>query len=255
VRHIDSAGRYRRNGEFGLAVNSRCDRGVLCDVRERRSVVRVFLVDGYPVFRAGIRVGVRNESDMELTGEASTGEEALRMLEENPRMRPDVILADLQSSGMTEGDFLQAAGELSGGRPMRLLVLSGEETDESVITAMSAGAHGFLEKTTPWDELMRAIRLVAAGGVVFGPVVAARMRAYFSSVRDLRGQFAFPQLTSREREVLDLLARGWGNREIARNLFLSEKTVRNHVTHIFAKLQVHDRAMAVVRARRAGMGK
>ncbi|MET8573049.1 response regulator transcription factor [Streptomyces sp. NPDC004783] len=220
-----------------------------------RAAVRIFLVEEYPVFRAGIRGGVEKAPDMELTGEAATGEEALRILEENPRTRPDVILADLRSSGMTEEDFLRAAGELPDGRPMRLLVLSAGGTDESVITAMSAGAHGFMEKAAPWDELMRAIRLVAAGGAVFGPDVAARLRAYFRAVRDLYGQSAFPQLTSREREVLDLLARGSGNREIARQLFLSEKTVRNHVTHIFAKLQVHDRAMAVARARSAGMGK
>ncbi|CAM5359534.1 DNA-binding response regulator OS=Streptomyces alboniger OX=132473 GN=CP975_07520 PE=4 SV=1 [Streptomyces alboniger] len=216
--------------------------------------MRVFLVDEYPAFRAGIRAGMENAPDMELTGEAPTGEQALRALEDDPRLRPDVILADLQSSGMTESDFLRAAGELSDGSPMRLLVLSGEGTDESVITAMSAGAHGFIGKTASWDELMRAIRLVAAGGAVFGPVVAARMPAYFSAVREVCGQSAFPRLTAREREVLDLLARGCGNREIARKLVLSEKTVRNHVTHIFAKLQVHDRAMAVARARSAGMG-
>ncbi|MEU5582686.1 MULTISPECIES: LuxR C-terminal-related transcriptional regulator [Streptomyces] len=211
-------------------------------------------MDKYPAFRAGIRVGMESVPDMDLTGEAPTGEQALRALEDDPRLRPDVVLADLQSSGMTESAFLRAAGELSVSSPMRLLVLSGEGTDDSVITAMSAGAHGVIGKTAPWDELMRAIRLVAAGGAVFGPVVAARMPVYFSAVREVCGQSAFPELTAREREVLDLLARGHGNREIARRLVLSEKTVRNHVTHIFAKLQVHDRAMAVARARSAGMG-
>lgn len=214
----------------------------------------MFLVDDHPLFRAGVRQELDKSQDIEVVGEAATGEEAVREMRDESWACPDVILADLSSSGISEEDFVRAADELSRSCPARILFVSVLETDEAVIAAMSAGAHGFLGKTTPRDALTQAIRLVAGGAAVFGPMIAARMEAYFSAVRGLPDETAFPELTAREREVLELLARGCANREIARRLFLAEKTIRNHVSHIFAKLQVQDRAAAVVRARRAGMG-
>ncbi|NEY34056.1 response regulator [Streptomyces sp. PRKS01-65] len=216
--------------------------------------VRVFLVDDHPLFRAGVRLELEKFPDIELVGEASTPEEAAHALRRRGWPGPDVILADLSASEIREDEFIRTATELSDGRCVRVLFVATAETDEAVIAAMSAGAHGFLEKNTPRDELVQAIRLVAGGGAAFSPMVAARMGTYFSAVRALPDTVVFPDLTAREREVLDLLARGHGNREIARRLVLAEKTVRNHVSHIFAKLQVRDRAEAVVRARNAGVG-
>ncbi|MER7708049.1 response regulator transcription factor [Kitasatospora sp. NPDC097605] len=214
----------------------------------------MFLVDEHPLFRAGVRIGLEEAHDMELVGEAATGEEALRQIRRGTGPTPDVILVDLSPSEISETEFIQEIDKASPCRPSRVLVVSAEESDEAVVRAMSAGAHGLMAKTEPWEELMPAIRLVAGGGAAFGPPLAARMRTLFSTVHHCPGASAFPQLTTREAEVLDLLARGHGNRAIARALYVAEKTVRNHVTHILAKLQVRDRAMAADRARKAGMG-
>ncbi|TWF86303.1 DNA-binding NarL/FixJ family response regulator [Streptomyces capillispiralis] len=206
------------------------------------------------MFRAGVRLELERTHDLELAGEAATEEEAVRELHGGSRPVPDVIVADFPLSRIREGDFVRTVGRLSEANAARLLVVSITESDEAVIAAMSAGARGFLGKTVPREHFLLAIRLVAAGGAVFGPAIAQRMQSYFSAFGDLPEQSGFSQLTLREREVLDLLARGCGNREIARRLFLAEKTVRNHVSHIFAKLNVSDRSMAVVLARNAGIG-
>jgi DNA-binding NarL/FixJ family response regulator len=145
------------------------------------------------------------------------------------------------------------AGHVSH-RP-RVLVVSMYEEDDEVVAALRAGAHGYVAKEASREELLRAVRTVAEGGAVFSPAIAERLGTYFSAVHELPGRVAFPQLTNREREILDLLARGHNNRRIARQLVLSEKTVRNHISHIFAKLQVRNRADAVMRARDAGLGR
>jgi DNA-binding NarL/FixJ family response regulator len=126
--------------------------------------------------------------------------------------------------------------------------------DEAVLAAMRAGARGYCIKGAGRAELLQAVRTAATGGGVFSPAVADRMAEYFASLAAVPGQLAFPQLTEREREVLDLLARGYDNRRIARELFLSDKTVRNHVSNVLSKLEVEDRAEAVARARNAGLG-
>ncbi|MEU0383432.1 response regulator transcription factor [Streptomyces chartreusis] len=226
----------------------------MASVAERASNMGVFLVDEHPLFRTGLRLRLEEAHDMEPVGEAATGEDALRQLRRGNGPNPDVILVDLSPSDISETEFIQAIEKASPGRPTRVLVVSAAESDEAVIRAMSAGAHGFMGKTAPWEELMPAIRLVAGGGVAFGSPLAARMETIFSAVRRIPGHSVFPQLTTREAEVLDLLARGYGNRAIARALYVAEKTVRNHVTHIFAKLQVHDRETAAAQARKAGMG-
>jgi DNA-binding NarL/FixJ family response regulator len=135
-----------------------------------------------------------------------------------------------------------------------VLFVSSSADDHAVMAALRVGARGYMVKGAVREELLRGVRTVATGGAVFSPTVAARLSRYFSAVHELPGRAAFPELTDREREVLDLVARGMNNRRIARQLVLSEKTVRNHVSHIFAKLHVSDRVEAAVRARNAGLG-
>lgn len=217
--------------------------------------IRVFLVDDHPLFRAGVRLATEDVEDMEVVGEADSAEEAVRLLV-HERVRADVVLMDVQmpgSSGVSAVPAITAA-QHPGAEAPRVLMMSVTDDDDMVVAALRAGAHGYLVKGTPRSELIRALRTVAGKGAVFSPTVAARMSGYFSAVHELPGRAAFPQLTERERQILDLIARGYTNRRIARELVLAEKTVRNHVSHVFAKIQVTDRASAVVRARDAGLG-
>jgi DNA-binding NarL/FixJ family response regulator len=217
--------------------------------------IRVFVVDDHPLFRAGVRLALEDAQDMEVVGEADGAEAAVRALV-HERVRADVVLMDVQmpgSSGVSAVSAIKAAQYPGAGAP-RVLMMSVMDDDDMVVAALRAGAHGYLVKGTSRAELISAVRTVAGNGAVFGPTVAARMSDYFSAVHELPGRAAFPQLTEREREILDLIARGYTNRQIARELVLAEKTVRNHVSHVFAKIQVSDRAAAVVRARDAGLG-
>ncbi|MFF7070326.1 response regulator transcription factor [Streptomyces pseudovenezuelae] len=217
--------------------------------------IRVFVVDDHPLFRAGVRLATEDIEDLEVVGEAESAEEAVRALV-HERVRADVVLMDVQmpdSSGISVVAAITAAQHLGTERP-RVLMMSMSDDDDMVVAALRAGAHGYLVKGAPRAELVGALRTVARKGAVFSPAVAARMSSYFSAVHELPGRAAFPQLTEREREILDLIARGYTNRRIARELVLAEKTVRNHVSHVFAKIQVSDRAAAVVRARDAGLG-
>ncbi|GGO87584.1 response regulator [Wenjunlia tyrosinilytica] len=217
--------------------------------------VRVFLVDDHPLFRAGVRLAMEDADDLEVVGEASTGEEAVPALR-SPDMAADVVLMDLLLPGRSGIETTRAliTEAPPGTTAPRVLIVSMSDEDDAVVAAIRAGAHGYLVKGTPREELLRAVRTVAEGGAVFSSAVAARLSGYFSAVHDLPGRAAFPQLTERERQILDLLARGYTNRRIARELVLSEKTVRNHVSHVFTKLQVTDRTEATVRARDAGLG-
>ncbi|MFE3033143.1 response regulator [Streptomyces canus] len=217
--------------------------------------IRVFVVDDHPLFRAGVRLATEDIEDVEVVGEAESAEEAVRALV-HERVRADVVLMDVQmpdSSGISVVAAITAAQHLGSERP-RVLMMSMSDDDDMVVAALRAGAHGYLVKGAPRAELVGALRTVARKGAVFSPAVAERMSSYFSAVHELPGRAAFPQLTEREREILDLIARGYTNRRIARELVLAEKTVRNHVSHVFAKIQVTDRAAAVVRARDAGLG-
>ena len=137
---------------------------------------------------------------------------------------------------------------------VRVLVMTMSDDDDAVVTAMRAGARGFVVKGAGRADLLTGIRTVAAGGAVFSPGVADRLGTFFGSLGALPGRSAFPELTDREREVLDLVARGYDNRRIARDLFLSDKTVRNHVSNVMGKLGVATRAEAVVRGRNGGLG-
>ncbi len=208
--------------------------------------ISVIVADDHPVFRQGLRALMEGVPDIELTGEAADGEEAVRSALEG---RPDVVLMDLRMPGL---NGIEATRRIVAAEPrIGILVLTMFEDDDSVFAAMRAGARGYLLKGSDLEEVTRAIRAVASGEAIFGPAIARRLIGYFSAA----GAEAFPELTAREREVLELIAQGRNNRAIAEQLALSLKTVRNHVSNVFNKLQVIDRAGAIVKAREAGMGR
>jgi DNA-binding NarL/FixJ family response regulator len=208
--------------------------------------VRVLLVDDHPLFRHGLRALLEQVGGAEVVGEAGDGEEAIAMALSSD---PDVVVMDLVMPG-TSG--LEATRRLIDRNPgLGILVLTMSEDDASVFAALRAGARGYVLKGTGGADFIAAVRAVARGEAVYGAAVARRIRRFLSTGP---GSGPFPELTQREREILDLLASGKSNADIARILFLSLKTVKNHLTNVFAKLQVADRAQAVVRARQAGLG-
>ncbi|MDP8947735.1 MAG: response regulator transcription factor [Actinomycetota bacterium] len=211
--------------------------------------VRVLIADDHPHFRDGLRALLLSAPDAEVVGEAGDGEEAVRLA---ARLQPDVILMDLNMPG-TGG--IEATRRILHTSPhISVLVISMYEDDDSVFAALKAGARGYLLKGALKAEILRAIRAVTSGEAIFGPAIARRLMKYFSTPRPDAPKEAFPELTDREREILELIARHETNPEIAKLLHLSQKTVRNHVSNIFAKLQVADRAQAILRAREAGLG-
>jgi DNA-binding NarL/FixJ family response regulator len=209
--------------------------------------IGVLVADDHPMFRDGVRGLIGAAPGVEVVAEAATGEEAV---ERALAQQPDVVLMDIHMPGM---NGIEATRRITSASPhVGVLVLTMFEDDDSVFAAMRAGARGYLLKGAAQDEILRAIRAVASGEAIFGASVAQRLIAFFSSSD--RPPQVFPELTKREREILELVARGQANQTIARALFLSEKTVRNHVSNIFTKLHVADRAQAIVRAREAGLG-
>ena len=209
--------------------------------------VRVVVADDHPIVRDGLRALLTSIPDVELVGEATTGREAVRSAVTD---RPDVIVMDLR---MPDLDGAAATAEICRVAPdVAVLVLTMLDDDDSVFAAMRAGARGYLVKGASQQEIVRAITAVAAGEAIFGPGVARRALAYLSGPRV--DQPAFPELTPREREVLNLIAGGLGNAAIAARLGLAVATVGNHITSIFAKLQVAGRSEAIIRARSAGLG-
>ena len=211
--------------------------------------IRVLIVDDHQLFRDGLKALLRSAPETEVAGEASTGEEAVRLATEG---NPDVILMDLQMPGM--GGIEATRRIVDAGCQANILMVTMFEDDPSVFAAMRAGARGYVLKGAKHDEMLRAVRAAAQGLAIFSPSIAARMARFFAAGQRAAPEQAFPELTGREREVLDLIARGESNADIARSLTISVKTVRNHVSNIFAKLQVADRAQAVIRARDAGLG-
>jgi DNA-binding NarL/FixJ family response regulator len=211
---------------------------------------RVLLVDDHASFRTGLRALLGTVEGLVVVGEAASGAESLVRAAE---LQPDVVLMDLAMPGM---DGIEATRRIVQASPhVAVLVLTMSDDDDSVFAAMQAGARGYVLKGARRAELVRAVRAVAAGDAIFGPALARRLVEYFARPRLPSAEAdVFPELTEREREILELVARGHSNAEITAQLVLSPKTVRNHVSNIFSKLQVRDRAEAIVRAREAGMG-
>lgn len=214
--------------------------------------IRVLLADDEQLVRAGLRLILESEPDIEVVGEASNGAEAVDLA---TRLDPDVVLMDIQ---MPEMDGLEATRRIVAlGRDVtsRVLVLTTFEVDEYVYEALRAGASGFLLKRTPAAELIAGVRVVAAGEALLAPSVTRRLIDQFAHRPAARSPAtgAVSELTEREREVLTLLARGLSNAEIADQLVVSEGTVKTHVKHIFGKLGLRDRAQAVIFAYDAGL--
>jgi DNA-binding NarL/FixJ family response regulator len=213
------------------------------------STIRILIADDHAVFREGLRYVLSPEPDMEVVGEAATGKE---VVERAAELRPDVILMDIQ---MPELNGIEATRRILKANPgVGVVVLTMFEDDDSVFSAMRVGARGYVLKGADPSEIIRVLRAVAAGEAHFGPEIAKRLMDFFSAPKPVSLEEAFPELTDREVEILDLIARGHSNTKIAARLYLSPNTVRNHITHIFGKLQVADRAHAIVRAREAGLG-
>jgi len=210
--------------------------------------IRVLIVDDHAPFRAGLRALLTSVPEMEVAGEAGNGNDAILGATE---LQPDVILMDIQMPGM---NGIEATRLIYQSNPhIGVIVLTMFEDDDSVFAAMRAGARGYLLKGADQAEILRAIHSVRNGEALFGPGIARRLINFFAQ-HNPQTQHPFPELTEREREVLDLLARGMSNAEIAGTLVISQKTVRNHVSNIFNKLQVADRGQAIIRARDAGLG-
>jgi DNA-binding NarL/FixJ family response regulator len=209
--------------------------------------VRVLVVEDHPLFRKGVVALLDAVDGLAVVDTAGSGEEAVERIGE---LAPDVVLMDLQLPGMSG---IEATRAIVGARPgVAVLVLTLFEDEESVFLALRAGARGYVLKDADEEELIAAVRAVHRGEAIFSRAVAERVLAYFAAPRP--APKVFPSLTDREREILGLIAQGRSNPAIARELFLSPKTVANYVSAIFAKLQVADRAEAMIRAREAGLG-
>ena len=214
------------------------------------STIRILIADDHGVVREGLRAVLGSESDMEVVGEAATGKE---VVERAAELRPDVILMDIQ---MPELNGIEATRRILEANPdVGVVVLTMFEDDDSVFSVMRAGARGYVLKGTPPSEILKVVRAVAAGEAHFGPEIARRLMSFFSEPSPASTQDIFPELSAREVEILDLIAQGHSNAKIAARLYLSPKTVGNHISHILTKLQVADRAHAIIRAREAGLGR
>jgi DNA-binding NarL/FixJ family response regulator len=220
--------------------------------------IRILIADDHPVFRFGLRALLNAMPDTEVLGEVTTGDEVIAAA---TTLQPDVILMDINMPGV---NGIEATRRIREANPSIHILIVTMLEDDSVFAAMRAGARGYVIKGSEPAEVLRAIRSVADGEAIFSPGIAERLMHYFATPpaspggpdRDGRTVpgLAFPELTEREREVLVLIAQGLTNSAIAERLVLSPKTVRNYITEIFSKLQVADRAQAIIRARDAGLG-
>lgn len=216
------------------------------------SQIRVVIADDHKLFREGIKALLAVTDDIEIIGEAADGASVLRVCQD---LQPDIVLMDINMPGL---NGIQATQKILENQPeTRIIMLTMLEDDASVFNVMRVGARGYLLKGADPKEVLSVIRAVAEGQALFGPAIATRLMNYFKELSlqpvSSAGGSPFPELTEREREVLLLISQGLNNQEIAQKLVLSSKTVRNHITNIFSKLQVADRAQAIVRAREAGL--
>ena len=213
------------------------------------SPIRILIADDHPLFRAGLRALLESVADTQVVGEAATGEEAV---EAALALAPDVVVMDINMPALNGIDATRRI--LDESKDINVLVMTMHDDDDAVFAAIRAGARGYQLKGAAQDETLRAIRSVANGEAIFGPGIADRLQRFLAAPPTADPSLAFPQLTDRELEILQLLAKRWTNTEIATTLFLSQKTVRNYVSAIFTKLQVADRAEAGLVARTAGLG-
>jgi RNA polymerase sigma factor (sigma-70 family) len=213
--------------------------------------IRVLLADDQAMVRAGFRMILESEPDIDVVGEAATGEQATAA---SRRLAPDVVLMDIQ---MPDGDGLAATGHITADAQLhsRVVIVTTFELDEYIFEAMQAGASGFLLKNAPPEELVHAVRVVAAGDSLLAPSVTRRVIEQFARQSPVRANLSaqLDALTQREREVLIMLARGMSNAELAGELFVSEGTIKTHVSNLLAKLQLRDRVQAVVLAYESGL--
>jgi DNA-binding NarL/FixJ family response regulator len=211
--------------------------------RERSAEsTRVLVADDHALFRYGLKAMLANAEGFEVVGEAKVAQ-----------TRPDIVLMDIQMPGI---NGIEATRRVLERDPsIGVVVVTMFEDDDSVFAAMRAGARGYVLKGADAEEVLKVVGAVAEGEAHFGPEIARRLMGFFSAPKPAAPSEAFPELTAREAELLDLIARGLNNAEIAKRLHVSQKTVRNHVSHIFLKLQVADRAQAIVKAREAGLGR
>jgi DNA-binding NarL/FixJ family response regulator len=212
--------------------------------------LRILIAEDHPLFRKGMISLLSSVPEFEVVGQAATGEEAVVRA---AQLQPDVVLMDLQ---MPEVNGIEATRRILQESPsVRVLVVTLFEGEESVFMALRAGARGYVLKDADEEEMVLAIRAVGRGEANFSPAIATRVLAFFASSPPGGAPIqAFPTLTDREREILTLIAQGHPNPSIARQLSLSTKTVGNYVSNIFTKMQVADRAQAIIRAREAGLG-
>jgi DNA-binding NarL/FixJ family response regulator len=212
--------------------------------------LRVVVVDDHPVFREGLCALLDAFAEVEVAGQAANGHEAIEVV---GRVRPDVVLMDLQMPGF---NGIEATAKIGNEHPgVAVVILTMFDDDDSVFAAMRAGARGYLLKDADAADVLLAVRAAASGEAIFGPAIARRLIRYFSVAEPQAQSAPLPELTAAERTVLDLIAAGLSNSEIAGRLALSPKTIRNRVSTIFSKLQVRDRAQAIVLGREAGLGR
>jgi DNA-binding NarL/FixJ family response regulator len=210
--------------------------------------IRVVIADDHTLFRDGLQALLASISDIEVAGEAASGKEAVKLAVEQ---QPDVILMDIQ---MPDLNGIEATRQILRTSPhIGIIVLTMFQDDDTVFAVMRAGARGYVLKGADQGVLLRAVRAVANGESLFSPEIAARLMQFFAGLEPVARPELFPELTEREREILFFIADGQTNTEIAEKLVISLKTVRNHVSNIFSKLQVADRAQAALRAREAGL--
>lgn len=209
---------------------------------------QILIADDHQIFRDGMKMLLETTADARVVGEAETGTEAVQMA---AKLKPDVILMDLQ---MPELDGIEATRQIISIQPeSKILILTMFDDDQSVFAAMRAGARGYILKGVKRNMMLRAIYAVAGGEAIFSPSIAARMMDYFIQLKPPANPNLFPELSEREREILTLLARDYKNSEIAEELVISPKTVRNHVSNILSKLQAGSRTEAARQAREAGI--
>lgn len=216
---------------------------------EPSELLRVIVADDHPIFREGLRSLLAATHDLEPVGVAENGAETVALTAE---LQPDVVVMDVRMPGM---DGIEAARQISRDSPrVGVLIVTMFEDDGTLFRAMRAGARGYILKGANHIEMLRAIRAVGGGEAIFSPAIAVRLAEYFATLRPAGVPRVFPELSDREREILDLIAQNLKNADIARKLYLSPKTVRNHVSNILHKLQAADRTSAILRARDAGLG-